>query len=91
MREKKIKEEKNGWQVCLGSLLFQIFAFVSAKAARDMFFKVVAAEEEDVRVLSYAPGPLVTDMTNTLIDSEDEGVRNWAKSEWSEVTENVME
>ena len=46
-----------------------------------MFFKVVAAEEEDVRVLNYAPGPLMTDMTDTLVDSEDEGVRNWAKSE----------
>ena len=56
-----------------------------------MFFKVVAAEEEDVRVLSYSPGPLVTDMTDTLVDSEDEGVRKWAKSEWIEVIENVME
>ena len=32
------------------------------KAARDMFFKVVAEEEPSVRVLSYSPGPCATDM-----------------------------
>ena len=50
-----------------------------------MFFKVLAAEEKDIPVLSYAPGPLLTDMSDLLIDSEDEDVRNWAKSEWTEL------
>ncbi|XP_074141638.1 sepiapterin reductase-like [Sminthopsis crassicaudata] len=36
--------------------------YCMGKAARDMMFKVLAAEEPDVRVLSYAPGPLDTDM-----------------------------
>ncbi|XP_042326589.1 sepiapterin reductase [Sceloporus undulatus] len=36
--------------------------YCTAKAARDMMFKVLAAEEPDVRVLNYAPGPLDTDM-----------------------------
>ncbi|XP_072192608.1 sepiapterin reductase [Excalfactoria chinensis] len=36
--------------------------YCSGKAARDMMFRVLAAEEPDVRVLSYAPGPLDTDM-----------------------------
>ncbi|XP_008939555.1 PREDICTED: sepiapterin reductase, partial [Merops nubicus] len=36
--------------------------YCSAKAARDMMFQVLALEEPHVRVLSYAPGPLDTDM-----------------------------
>ncbi|XP_062289960.1 sepiapterin reductase a [Scomber scombrus] len=36
--------------------------YCTGKAARDMMFKVLAEEEPDVRVLSYAPGPLDTDM-----------------------------
>ncbi|KAM9061806.1 sepiapterin reductase [Sarcophilus harrisii] len=39
--------------------------YCMGKAARDMLFKVLAAEEPDVRVLSYAPGPLDTDMRQT--------------------------
>ncbi|XP_054846481.1 sepiapterin reductase [Eublepharis macularius] len=36
--------------------------YCTGKAARDMMFRVLAAEEPDVRVLNYAPGPLDTDM-----------------------------
>ncbi|NWT21786.1 SPRE reductase, partial [Cardinalis cardinalis] len=36
--------------------------YCSGKAARDMMFRVLALEEPGVRVLSYAPGPLDTDM-----------------------------
>ncbi|XP_051965092.1 sepiapterin reductase-like [Xyrauchen texanus] len=36
--------------------------YCTGKAARDMLFRVLAEEEPDVRVLSYAPGPLDTDM-----------------------------
>lgn len=36
--------------------------FVLGKAARDMFFQVFALENPTIRVLSYAPGPLDTDM-----------------------------
>ncbi|XP_021252321.1 sepiapterin reductase [Numida meleagris] len=36
--------------------------YCSGKAARDMMFRVLAAEEPDIRVLNYAPGPLDTDM-----------------------------
>ena len=36
--------------------------YCAGKAARDMLFKTVAAEEPDVRVLSYAPGPVDTAM-----------------------------
>lgn len=36
--------------------------YCTGKAARDMMFQVLAAEEPGVRVLSYAPGPLDTEM-----------------------------
>ncbi|XP_010608118.1 sepiapterin reductase, partial [Fukomys damarensis] len=36
--------------------------YCAGKAARDMMFQVLASEEPSVRVLSYAPGPLDTDM-----------------------------
>ncbi|XP_035697408.1 sepiapterin reductase-like [Branchiostoma floridae] len=36
--------------------------YCGGKAARDMIFKVLAQEQPDVRVLSYAPGPLQTEM-----------------------------
>jgi len=34
----------------------------SGKAARDLFFKVLAEEEKNVFVLNYSPGPVDTDM-----------------------------
>ncbi|XP_057674074.1 sepiapterin reductase a [Corythoichthys intestinalis] len=40
--------------------------YCTGKAARDMMFKVLAEEEPDVRVLNYAPGPLNTDMQETI-------------------------
>ncbi|XP_043937589.1 sepiapterin reductase [Protopterus annectens] len=36
--------------------------YCTGKAARDMMFRILAAEEPDVRVLNYAPGPMETDM-----------------------------
>ncbi|XP_036607367.1 sepiapterin reductase-like [Trichosurus vulpecula] len=36
--------------------------YCAGKAARNMMFSVLAEEEPSVRVLSYAPGPLDTDM-----------------------------
>ncbi|XP_051889111.1 sepiapterin reductase-like [Pristis pectinata] len=36
--------------------------YCAGKAAREMMFNVLAAEEPDVRVLNYAPGPLDTGM-----------------------------
>ncbi|XP_010828072.1 sepiapterin reductase [Bos indicus] len=36
--------------------------YCAGKAARNMMFQVLAAEEPSVRVLSYGPGPLDTDM-----------------------------
>lgn len=36
--------------------------YCAGKAARDMMFRVLAEEEADIRVLSYAPGPMDTEM-----------------------------
>ncbi|XP_029299876.1 sepiapterin reductase a isoform X2 [Cottoperca gobio] len=36
--------------------------YCTGKAAREMMFRVLAEEEPDLRVLSYSPGPLDTDM-----------------------------
>ncbi|XP_048876808.1 sepiapterin reductase a [Brienomyrus brachyistius] len=60
--------------------------YCTGKAARDMMFQVLAKEEPDLRVLSYAPGPLDTEMhvqarstsrdpelRKTLIALHDEG------------------
>ncbi|XP_004691576.1 PREDICTED: sepiapterin reductase [Condylura cristata] len=48
--------------------------YCAGKAARDMMFQVLATEEPSVRVLSYAPGPLDTDMQHvareTSVDPE---------------------
>lgn len=42
--------------------------YCTGKAARDMFFKVLAKEEPEVRVLNYAPGPVETSMRSQLLD-----------------------
>ncbi|KAG8234307.1 hypothetical protein J437_LFUL013047 [Ladona fulva] len=40
--------------------------YCSGKAAREMYFKVLAKEEEDLVVLNYSPGPVKTDMFNEI-------------------------
>ncbi|CAG14283.1 unnamed protein product, partial [Tetraodon nigroviridis] len=50
--------------------------YCTAKAARDMMFRVLAAEEPELRVLSYAPGPLDTDMFSAArATTADPGLR----------------
>ncbi|KAK7809517.1 hypothetical protein U0070_023995 [Myodes glareolus] len=43
--------------------------YCAGKAARDMLYQVLAAEEPGVRVLNYAPGPLDTDMQQLARES----------------------
>ncbi|KAI8477574.1 hypothetical protein Bbelb_427210 [Branchiostoma belcheri] len=50
--------------------------YCSGKAARNMFFKVLAEEEPDVRVLSYSPGPLDTEMLRTVRSCGDKQVED---------------
>lgn len=39
----------------------------SGKAARELYFKVLAKEEPDLLILNYSPGPVDTDMFNDVI------------------------
>nr|XP_055056224.1 sepiapterin reductase a [Misgurnus anguillicaudatus] len=51
--------------------------YCTGKAAREMMFRVLAEEEADLRVLSYAPGPLDTDMQlQARTISADSGIRS---------------
>lgn len=48
---------------------FQGFAlYCTGKATREMFLKVLAAEEPEVKVLNYSPGPVLTDMADEILD-----------------------
>lgn len=42
---------------------------IAGKAARDAYFRSVALERPEVRVLNYAPGPVDTAMADTLKSS----------------------
>ncbi|XP_021700839.1 sepiapterin reductase [Aedes aegypti] len=54
--------------------------YCAGKAAREMYFRVLAAEEPDLVVLNYSPGPVDTDMTVDIQDrSNDEGIRSYFK------------
>ncbi|XP_069111570.1 sepiapterin reductase-like [Argopecten irradians] len=50
--------------------------YCASKAARDMFFRVMVAEDPSIRVLSYSPGPCDTDLlayTRDTCTSKDLG------------------
>ncbi|XP_033761322.1 sepiapterin reductase-like isoform X1 [Pecten maximus] len=40
--------------------------YCAGKAARDMFFRVLSAEEPSIRILTYAPGAVDTDMMRDM-------------------------
>lgn len=64
---------------------FKSFGFYCAgKAAREMFFRVLAEESGDVLVLNYSPGPVETDMT---VDAQ----HNAISTETSEMFKNARE
>ncbi|XP_022170118.1 sepiapterin reductase-like [Myzus persicae] len=46
------------------------------KASREMYFRVLAVENPTLNILSYSPGPVLTEMyTNISLNSKDESVR----------------
>ncbi|XP_074659284.1 sepiapterin reductase-like [Tubulanus polymorphus] len=50
--------------------------YCTGKAAREMFFRTLAAEDSSLRVLNYAPGPLDTDMhKQARCDSADNDLK----------------
>ncbi|RUS82239.1 hypothetical protein EGW08_010015 [Elysia chlorotica] len=61
--------------------------YCMAKAARDMMLKVLASEEENVRTLNYAPGPLPTDMLNTASENtKDPDLKKWFEEQLAQKT-----
>lgn len=61
----------------IGRQPFANFAmYGTGKAARDLYFRVLAKEEPDLLILNYSPGPVDTDMFNGIItDAESEEMR----------------
>ncbi|XP_053694240.1 sepiapterin reductase [Sabethes cyaneus] len=54
--------------------------YCAGKAAREMYFKVLADEESDLVVLNYSPGPVDTEMTVDIQGrSNAEEIRNYFK------------
>ncbi|KAL5007880.1 hypothetical protein ScPMuIL_016686 [Solemya velum] len=49
------------------------------KAARYMFFRVLAVEEPDIRVLNYDPGLVLTDMLRQAGETKDPGFRAYCE------------
>ncbi|TKR75829.1 hypothetical protein L596_017066 [Steinernema carpocapsae] len=50
--------------------------YSTSKAAREAYFRAFAAEEPNVRILSYSPGPVLTDMRSSVIETTfDAGVK----------------
>ncbi|XP_045169052.2 sepiapterin reductase-like [Mercenaria mercenaria] len=49
--------------------------YCAGKAARDMFFQTLAAEDQTLRVLNWAPGPLDTDMQALCRECADPTLR----------------
>ncbi|XP_077418550.1 sepiapterin reductase b [Vanacampus margaritifer] len=60
------------WSVVNCSSIFAVQAlpswvlYCTAKAAREMMFRVLAAENPNVKVLSYSPGPMDTEMQENI-------------------------
>ncbi|KAJ8959112.1 hypothetical protein NQ318_022369 [Aromia moschata] len=59
--------------LCGRSPTVNLAMYGSAKAARELFFKVLAVEEPKVIVLNYSPGPVDTEMFESIIkDAQSE-------------------
>lgn len=55
--------------------------YCSGKAAREMYFRVLAEEKKHIRVLNYSPGPVETAMINNLIsESVNDNLKDVFKS-----------
>lgn len=52
--------------------------YCSGKAAREMYFRVLADEQPEILVLNYSPGPVETDMSaNVQATTSDSGVKEF--------------
>ena len=66
--------------------------YCAGKASRDMYHAVLGKEQEEdsgrIKILNYAPGPVESDMTETLSESDDldSGLRSYFKTSLMEKT-----
>ncbi|XP_018576556.1 sepiapterin reductase [Anoplophora glabripennis] len=73
--------------LCGRSPTLNLSMYGSGKAARELFFKVLALEEPKIIVLNYSPGPVETDMFETIItDAQSEVL----KKSFREVKESTV-
>lgn len=56
--------------------------YCTSKAARDMMFRVLAAEEPELRVLNYAPGEVLIHSTMKDMKTQVLSTNQWG-SDWS--------
>ncbi|KAI5637811.1 short chain dehydrogenase domain-containing protein [Phthorimaea operculella] len=55
--------------------------YCSGKAAREMYFKVLAEEKKQIRILNYSPGPVETSMIDYVIsEAVNENLKDVFKS-----------
>lgn len=55
--------------------------YCSGKAAREMYFRVLAEEEKHIRILNYSPGPVETSMTEyVLAEAVNQNLKDVFKS-----------
>lgn len=53
--------------LCAIKAMSGMASYCSGKAAREMYFKVLAEEKKNIRVLNYSPGPVETSMIDYVI------------------------
>lgn len=77
----------NVTSLCGRSPVVNLSMYGSGKAARELFFKVLAVEEPKIIVLNYSPGPVDTDMFESIVtDAQSEAL----KKSFQEVKESTV-
>ncbi|ENN77871.1 hypothetical protein HUJ04_007909 [Dendroctonus ponderosae] len=51
--------------------IINLSMYAAGKAAKEMFFKTVAVENPRLNVLNYSPGPVLTDMFNSICENDE--------------------
>ncbi|KAF7267060.1 hypothetical protein GWI33_019663 [Rhynchophorus ferrugineus] len=57
--------------LCGSKPFVNLAMYGSGKAARQLFFKVLAVEQPNITVLNYSPGPVKTEMFDSICDTAD--------------------
>lgn len=57
--------------LCGSKPFVNLAMYGSGKAARELYFKVLAVEQPNITVLNYSPGPVKTEMFDSICDTAD--------------------